>query len=346
MQLVQIDRPVPGRESADVVRTFCFTQNLAAQEASGDRLASVSVERVLTRLEGSTESDALLLALVDESLTPVLAPVGDLGLPVLPASDDERDLEVAAFAYLSIPLLEERRVVEVEIVLDAAHLPLPGEELDADAVEIRAELMHGVEGLCRALGRDIIQLWSDSGAPEHYSPAVTVDQYALRVATPLLRVPDAFSIRIARNYAPVDGLSTLLSTASADADHGHLHTEPVEWTEQRLREAAARLTARGETQLVVLLVDGSGTARALCEFTAHSGADPAVAELGVVAVDRGFRGRGLGHAVLAAGLANLPPEVRTIYASAAAGDTATARLLAPYTPELLTSATAWQRILP
>ncbi|WP_018021048.1 hypothetical protein [Corynebacterium doosanense] len=328
------------------MRTFCFHQNLAAQEASGDRLASVSVERVLTRLQGSTESDALLLALVDDSLTPVLAPVGDLGVPVIPATDDERDLEVAAFAYLSIPLLEELRVVEVELVLDAGYLPLPGEELDTDAVSVRAELMRGVEEVCRALGRDVLQLWSDQGAPEHYCPAVTVDQYALRAATPSPRVPDGFSVRVARNYAPVDGLSTLLSTASADADHGHLHTEPVRWTGDRLREAAARLAARGETQLVVLLVDGSGTARALCEFTAHSGADPTVAELGVVSVDRGFRGRGLGHAVLAAGLTNLAPEVQTVYASAAAGDTATARLLAPYTPELLTSATAWQRILP
>lgn len=327
------------------MRTFCFTQNLAAQEASGDRLASVSVERVLTRLQGSTESDALLLALVDDSLTPVLAPVGDLGVPVLPATDDERDLEVAAFAYLSIPLLEELRVVEAELVLDAGYLPLPGEELDADAVAVRAELMRGVEEVCRALGRDVLQLWSDQGAPEHYGPAVTVHQYALRVASPSSRVPHGFSVRVAGNYAPVDGLSTLLSTASADADHGSLHTEPVRWTGDRLREAAGRLAARGEQQLMILLVDGSGTARALCEFTAHVGADPTVAELGVVAVDRDFRGRGLGHAVLAAGLANLWPEVRTVYASAAASDTATARLLAPYSPELLTSATAWQRIL-
>lgn len=327
------------------MRSFVFCANLAAQEASGDRLASVSVDRVLTRLIGSAESGALLLALVDDAETPVLAPVGEFGLPTLPAVDDCREVEAAAFAYLSLPLLEERRVAEADIVLDAAYLPLPGEELDPDALAVRAELMHGVEQVCRQLGRDVIQLWSDSGAPEHYLPAVTVDQYALRCVSADSVIPDGLHLRVAHNYAPVDGVSTLLSTASADAEHGSLLTEPVDWTPQRLRQAAERLRAQGERQLMALLVDGSGTARALCEFTAHSSADPTVAELGVIAVDRSFRGRGLGHAVLAAGLGNLWAGVETVYASAAAHDQATSRLLAPYGPELLNSAAAWQRIL-
>ena len=67
-QIAQFDRPVASEEPSDDLRNFVFMANLAAQEATGDAAASVSVERVFSRLKGSSESDSIMLALVDEEL--------------------------------------------------------------------------------------------------------------------------------------------------------------------------------------------------------------------------------------------------------------------------------------
>lgn len=351
MQLIHIVRPVAplaGAQPADVLRSFVFNHNLAAQESTGDRLASVSVERVLTRLVGSSESQAALLALVDTMLTPVLGPVGPLGLPEIASTDDERDLEIAAFAYLSLPLKEERRVAEVELVMDVAYLPLPGHPLGPDARAVRDELLAGVEKVCRALGRDVVQLWIEADGPEGYFCAVRVDQYVLGSPIADTGLFLGYSCRVAHNYEPLSGVATLLSHASADADHGALFTEPVEWNAARMREAGDRLRDRGERQLLVLLVDESGTATALCEFTSHLGADSTVAELGVISVTRDQRGKGLGHAVLAAGFTHLAqewPQVKSVYVSVASSDVASAALLSRYRPRHLSSTYAWQRVL-
>lgn len=342
MQLVSLARPVPGQGPADVVRTFAFLSNLMAQEATGDRRASVTVDRVLTRLAGSEDSDAILLALIDE---PVLAPVGPLGLPQLPSSGDDRSFDVAAFAYLSVPLLEERRVLEVELVYDVTYLPLPGEELASEGAEVQAELLAGVEKYAKFLDRDILQLWSDRPVPG-FERAVTVTQWVLDRPTPL---SPHRPVQLVENYA-LSGrtaleVAGLLTVASADANYDGLYTETATWDPQRLQQAAARQRHRGERNLLALLKDEDGRVHALAEFTGHAEADTTIAELGVVAVRRDARGNGLGSAVLAAGIASLDPEITRLYASAATTDAATARLLAPYRPETLASTTCWQRTL-
>ena len=133
--IAQFDRPNLNWEASDDLRGFVFLANLAAQEASGDPAASVSVERVHTRLQGSAESDSLLLALVEDNQIDPEAPRSELGLPLLPSSVPT-DLvgeppvhEILGFTHLALPLREERDVIEFEIVLDAEYLPLPGEAL-------------------------------------------------------------------------------------------------------------------------------------------------------------------------------------------------------------------------
>ena len=60
MQIIRIADPVAGEEPGDQVRSFVFMSNLAAQEASGDRDVSVSVERIITDLAGSPELASIL----------------------------------------------------------------------------------------------------------------------------------------------------------------------------------------------------------------------------------------------------------------------------------------------
>ncbi|AKK11296.1 GNAT family N-acetyltransferase [Corynebacterium uterequi] len=354
MQLIHLNRPVPGEPPADIARTYVFLANLAAQEASGDPAASVSIDSVLTRLGGSAESDAVLLALVDDELTPVVAALGPWGLPMVPSTvrpgDEDRALEVAGLCHIAIPLLEDLDTLDVDVVFDAAYLPLPGERIGADALDVERRLLDAAGDIARSLGRRSIHYWVDrhENLPEGYDPAVEVHQVRIDIpaATPLI---DAYPPRIDVSTAIVDNyggdtsaahsIAELLTRASADAYLGALPAEPICWTPQRLVDAAARLGDRCQEQFLATVID-DGQAVAACEFTYQrpDPANPTVAELGVVAVARTHRGRGLARHVLAAGIAELRrrhPSIVALYGSYAAGDAASVALLAPYRPRLL-----------
>lgn len=362
MQLVHLARPVPGQGPADVIRTFVFLSNLAAQEATGDRFASVTADRVLTRLVGSEESEVILFALIDTELTPVIAPSGELGLPVIASSADpdrDRDYEVAGFAYVTVPLLEERRVLEVELILDVTHrpLPLPGvpqEPMTPEAASVRTALLAGVENYARRLSRDVLILWGErhSAAPPGFTRAVDVEHWVFELPAVEAETPEGWRVAVVENYrldgAVADEVARLLTVASTDAEHGRLYAEPTRWDAERLRRASARQRARGERNLLVTLTDPQGRVVALSEFSAHASGDPSVAEVGVIVVDRRSRSRGLGHAVFSAGLRAVHlawPDVTRLYASAAAQDSASAALLAPFAPEFIGGAVGWQKVV-
>lgn len=360
MQLVHLARPVPGQGPADVIRTFVFLSNLAAQEATGDRMASVTADRVLTRLAGSEESDVALFALIDTDVTPVVAPSGELGLPVIASSvgpGSERDYEVAGFAYVTVPLLEERRVLEVEFVVDVTYRPLPGmpvEPMDPEAKRVHTELLAGVEAYARRLGRDMLHLWAEPGeaAPDGFTHAVDVKQSVFELPSVEAEIPTGWSVDVVENYRVADtvagDVARLLTEAASDADHGQLYTEPALWDPDRIRRASERQRDRGERTLLVTLSDPRGRVIALSEFSAHASGDASVAEVGVIVVERQSRGRGLGRAVLEAGLNAVRqswPDVTRLYASASAGDTASAALFSPYAPEVIGGAVGWQKML-
>ena len=123
MHLVHIARPprphasaadARSKEPADCIRSFVFWANLAAQEASGDAAASTSPGRVVQRLQGSSESQTYLFAVVDGDST--LGEVSELGLPLIPAVDPSPELDYLGFIHISLPLLEEREAAEIECV--------------------------------------------------------------------------------------------------------------------------------------------------------------------------------------------------------------------------------------
>lgn len=132
--LVQI---VPGRgKPADCVRSFVFDANLYAQEASGDPAASSAPSRVVQRLQGSNESQTYLFGLT----SPTPLEVGALGFPTISAVEPSPELDFDGFIHISLPLLEETQNAEIECVLAAGLLPMPGEELSAEARGVAKQL--------------------------------------------------------------------------------------------------------------------------------------------------------------------------------------------------------------
>ena len=125
MHLVHIARPprpphsptthAQPSEPADCIRSFVFWANLAAQEASGDAAASTSPGRVVQRLQGSSESQTHLFAVVDGDST--LGEVSELGLPLIPSVEPSPELDYLGFIHISLPLLEEREATEIECCL-------------------------------------------------------------------------------------------------------------------------------------------------------------------------------------------------------------------------------------
>ena len=113
MHLVHIARPprpahsptahAQPSEPADCIRSFVFWANLAAQEASGDAAASTSPGRVVQRLQGSSESQTHLFAVVDGDST--LGEVSELGVTLIPSVEPSQELDYLGFIHISLPLL-------------------------------------------------------------------------------------------------------------------------------------------------------------------------------------------------------------------------------------------------
>ncbi|AGF72689.1 hypothetical protein [Corynebacterium halotolerans] len=382
-RFLQLDRPpavATGEKippvPADAVRTFVFTANLAAQESSGDTASSVSVERVLHRLQGSSESDAVLLTLVDDAVAPLPATAGvsDLGYPLLPsvAGDSTREAETGpaeflGFVHLSLPLLEDRHVIEFECVLDVGLLPIPGEELSGEGREVYGRLLDEVEAVARQLGRTTLQVWLMHPAGEQPGAGPLARELAARGfilglaeiqgvlelpvpapdETPL---PEGVTCTVVHGYEVpgelTDGVLELMTAASTDIPHGGLDAERAVWTRERLRQAAVRLRGRGTENLMVVL-HGVGGVLALTEFSRHPGSDPAVAEQGVTIVAPRARGRGLGRAVKVVGLERLRsamPRVERVYTSNALANTGMRAVNADLGVRPISVSSAWQKV--
>lgn len=364
-QWVVFDRPVLGQEPADSLTTFVFMLNLASQEATGVVAASVSVDQVLARLRGSTVSDAVLAGLVvDDSpgTTFISAPST---VPTRGANTHDTFQDFSGFVLLGLSLLEERHITDVEFVLDAQYLPLPGAPVEAATRRVFTELVTGAEHLARRHGRTVLQTTLGHSADESAGDTplgglMAEHGFSLRhtethgvldelpsTAPPL---PTGLRVHIIHDYAVppmyVDDITDLLALASIDIPHGTLTTEPARWTPQRLIDAAARLHDRGGAHLLAILVDDSGRTVALTEFHHHPGALAEVAEQGVTIVARDARRRGAGRAVTQWGLVAVDkywPEVRTVYSSHGSDNLALAAIAATVGRRTVSGSSAWEK---
>lgn len=360
----QVDRPVRGREPSDAVRTFVFLANLAAQEASGETGSSVSVARAVQRLAGSTESDSLLLVLAAGSYQGLGH--SQLGYPLVPATESELEpeLDIHGFLHLSIPLHEDTDAVELEIVLDAAHQPIPGSAPEPEGRAVYQRLLAEGARLTRLLGRHVLQLWETHPAAAEapfsrelrragYQAGLSETQGVIELAgLPRAVLPPELSVVAMADRNPAEsllpGLLELLHLASVDVPHGQLQSEPQEWTRQRLAESESRRADTGLEVLLVMLLDATGPI-ALCELHRHPASEPGTAEQGVTIVHPRARGRGLGHQVKYQALKAVSdrwPGVERVFTSNALSNTGMLAVNHALGMREISRATAWQLILP
>ncbi|OHO56126.1 GNAT family acetyltransferase [Corynebacterium sp. HMSC035E02] len=333
---VQIVAP-PGSasaEPADCLRSFVFDANLAAQEASGDPAASGSPRRVLQRLQGSTESRTYLFGLTDSAL----GPAGELGLPVISAAEPSPEIDFDGFIHISLPLLEETENADIECVLAADLLPLPGEDLEPEALDVTRALAREALRITRQLGRTTAQVGMlyPPDADHTYDPMSQAylelgfrRKHAERqMFVEIAPTPPVVGAQVWPDYdipeELLDDVLRLLTLASTDAVYGDLSVEPIVWTRQRLNEAHARLRSRKAHTLLVGIVE-KGRVVALTELSRHGDADPEVCEWTLTVTDREQRSRGLAtrakqHAQYA--VAHHWPDVRRAYCSVAQADPA------------------------
>ncbi|PMC70513.1 GNAT family N-acetyltransferase [Corynebacterium aurimucosum] len=353
---VQIVAP-PGSasaEPADCLRSFVFDANLAAQEASGDPAASGSPRRVLQRLQGSTESLTYLFGLTGSAL----GRAGELGLPVISAAEPSPEIDFDGFIHISLPLLEETENADIECVLAADLLPLPGEELEPEALEVTRSLAREALRLTRQLGRTTAQVGMlyPPDADHTYDPMSQAylelgfrRKHAERqMFVEIAPTPPVVGAQVWPDYdipeELLDDVLHLLTLASTDAVYGDLSVEPIVWTRQRLNEAHARLRSRKAHTLLVGIVE-QGRVVALTELSRHGDADPEVCEWTLTVTDREQRRRGLAtrakqHAQYA--VAHHWPDVRRAYCSVAQADPAMNALYARLGAHVISASSAYE----
>lgn len=340
MQLIPLDRPVPGAEPADDVVNLVFLANLAAQETTGDTASSTSVERVQHRLRGSTEYDTHAFKLV--------AP----------------DEDPAGYLLLSTPLLEDTAVADIEIILDAAFLPLPGAGFDPDGRDVLQALYDAAESRAASLGRHVLQTWLLHPADETpgtgewaellrgrgYELGLTEIQGVVEVGT-APTWPDGLTVNIVRDLcfpAPlVDGVLALYHRASLDVPHGGMQAEPVDWTPARLEAAARRVRSTNREVVSVVLSDESGVI-GISEVTRFPGSEPGIAEQGITMIAPRARGHGHGlrlkQAVLHAAAAEL--GAARVYTSNAADNRWMIDINRRLGWRVVSGGSGWQKVLP
>lgn len=347
-------------DAADGIRTFVFMANLAAQEATGDSAASTSPERVVTRLKGSTESQLYLFAAVHG--TPPLAKSSELGLPLLPSTGDGPEPDYAGFIHISLPLLEETANAEIECVLDADYLPIPGQPLSAEGREVADWLAARSVELAGRLGRSVLQVGvlspgedvTDPMAGTYRALGFHPRHAEVQVCVPVPKhpaLPDLppFRFDVWPDYdIPDDALDDvmgLLTVASTDAYHGSLSVEPIQWTRARLADAHARLRDRRAHTLLVALRGAGGGIDGLAELSRQEFGDPEVAEWTLVVTRRDVRGRGIAKAAALWALRACReywPDVERTYASHARQDAAVAALARGLGAQPLSYSEAWE----
>lgn len=334
-----------GLRNPEAIGAYVFSSTLAAQDITGLATSGVSAAHVIKRLEGSAESRSYLFALTSREAP---RPLGALGYPAI--QDDL--LDIAAWVFISLPLLEDVRVIEAHITLDAAIAPLPGVPIPQEPWLSALSL---TDALSNALTRPIRHIWVTHalGADEppalraaDYSPAFSEVQATLaleNVSAPQL----AMDVVADMNFAPEDipAFLRLLASASANYPRGELILDTVDWTRERLADAAARLRDRGGTQLTALARTASGDVVGLAEAVTFDHDVESVCELGLVYVLPEHRGRGLGRATVSAVLRAARErweEADTAFVSYPADEAAAVALARSFGVEEVSATTVWQ----
>lgn len=340
-------------DAADIVGAYAFSATLAIQDITGDAHSGLTASHMLKRLEGSAESEALLFALTGVR-TP--RPLGVRGYPELRVEDLA---DIDAWVFVSLPLLEDTGILEATVTLDAAIAPLPGEPVPEEPWESALSL---IDALSHSFSRPTRHIW-ETHAPGTGSPATEI----LTAAgyTPAYReeqatfAVDACVRPAAVDQLPVDSIDVvfnneisaddltlfraLLTAASEGYPRGDLKLDTVEWTEQRLRDAQARLLDRGGNQYTAIAYstapDSERLAAGLAEAVHFDADEDSLIELGLVYVLPAYRRAGVGTALVESALAAAKsrwPEVETGYSSYPSISGA-----ARTTP--ISATTAWQR---
>jgi|GEM_PF-935774 len=368
--LQYVPRPGATPDNPDAaVGAYAFSATLAIQDITGLATSGITTAHVAKRLENSTESQAYLFALTTRE---ALRPVTDLGYPE-PTDDDLLDID--AWVFTSLPLLEDLGVIEANVILDASIAPLPGEEVPREPWEGAFTL---IDALSHRLTRPTRHLWVTHapgewelpGAREQgFTPAFREDQAVFTADAPaaLPALPSGTAeITVAEGpgfagfTAPADAASedaiqfaALLTAASRGYPRGELALEPIEWDLARITDAGARLRDRGGNQLTgvarVVAGDGSGGRRTvgLCEAVHFTSDSDAVCELGLIYVLPEFRGRGIGQALIRETVSAARTkweDLETVYVSAPAGSAPADAILGALGAKVVSSTTAWQKV--
>lgn len=340
-----------------MVGGYAFSATLAIQDITGLATSGVSAPHIAKRLEPSAESEAMLFGLVS---TQHLRPVTDLGYPELFTADLDF---VEAWLFVSLPLLEDRGVIEANFTFDSEVAPLPGAPTPAAPWASALSLL---DDLSARLARPTCQLWVTHAldAPEPpqvreygYTPAFREDQATFR-ADAIRSLPSSslaefavvhgpgFSVRRTAAPGELEQFSRLLTSASRDYPRGELVMDTIEWDLARILDAGARLQDRGGLQLTGLAyLDGECVG--LCEVVRYTSDDPKVCELGLVYVLPEHRGRGIGSAMLRVTLERAKEEwedLETVYCSYPADSPAANALMGQLGAEVVSTTTAWQRV--
>lgn len=348
--------PRPGSELSEyVVGGYAFSATLAIQDITGLATSGVTASHIAKRLEPSAESEAYLFALVDNE---ALRAVTELGFPEFNVTDLDA---VHAWVFISVPLLEDRQVLEANVTLDAELAPLPG---DAAPEEPWIGALLLVDALSEKLHRPTRQLWVTHAPGPHAPPGVRDAGYAeafredqavfslrsvdKREAPCEIAVVEGPGFGGRRRAAPgeLKQFSHLLTQASRDYPRGELRLEPIEWDLARIVDAGARLGDRGGAQLTGIAYEG-GSIVGMCEVVHYLSDDKKVCELGLVYVLPEHRGRGIGSALVAetlAAAAGAWDGLETAYCSYPAGSAPAEAMMRRVGATVVSSTTAWQKL--
>ncbi|OHO32217.1 hypothetical protein HMPREF2656_07750 [Corynebacterium sp. HMSC034B08] len=348
--------PRPSSSEA-VVGGYAFSATLAIQDITGLATSGVSASHIAKRLEPSAESEAILFVLTSQQAP---RPVTDLGYREL--FDDDLD-HTDAWLFISLPLLEDRRVIEANFTFDAEIAPMPGED---EPPEPWAAALSLLDDLSTRLERPIRQLWVTHLPDAPASPALAEAGYAAAFredqATFGITALEALPRTVAAEFAVIEGpgffskrkaganeveqFSSLLTAASRDYPRGELVMDTINWDLERIRDAGARLQDRGGSQLTGLAyVDG--VIVGLCEVVRFHADDPKVCELGLVYVLPEHRGRGIGKSLLRASLERAHAtweDLETVYCSYPADSAPAAAIMKTVGAEVVSATTGWQKV--
>lgn len=337
---------IVGADDAEAINAYVFSSTLAAQDITGLATSGVSAAHVVTRLKGSAESRSYLFALCTREAP---RPLGSLGYAEIQAEDI---LDVEAWVFISLPLLEDTYVVEANVTLDAAVAPLPGEDVPNTPWNHALSL---IDALSTVLDRPIRHVWTTHAVGAADPPALREAGYApafseVQATVELDSIPAParpLDVVADMDFAPSDipAFLSLLSSASANYPRGELVLDTVDWTQQRLIDAGERLRDRGGTQLTALARNDSGEVVGLAEAVTFDHDVESVCELGLVYVLPEQRGRGFGRDLVLAVLSAARErweDAETAFASYPAGDVAAEALAGELAVEPVSATTVWQ----